>query len=45
MTSKNAYEKMLQALNQQLEQHQIIVKTGAIVDASVTDCPARPDII
>lgn len=42
LTQKNAYEKILKKVNQQLEKRQIIVKTGAIVDASVTDSPRRP---
>lgn len=42
MTEKNAYEKVFKALNKQLEKHKIIVKTGAIVDASVTDSPRKP---
>jgi IS5 family transposase len=42
MTKKNAYEKLFKEINKQLEKHQIIVKTGAIVDASVIDTPLRP---
>lgn len=42
MTEKNAYDKVFRALNKQLEKHKIIVKTGAIVDASVTDSPRKP---
>jgi IS5 family transposase len=42
MTKAGAYEKIFKAINKQLEQHQIIVKTGAIVDASVIDTPLRP---
>ena len=33
---------MFKAINQQLESHKIIVKTGAIVDASVIDTPLKP---
>lgn len=42
MTKKNAYDKLLKELNRQLSEHQIIVKTGAIVDASVIDTPLKP---
>jgi len=37
-----AYEKLFKEINSQLEQHQIIVKTGAIVDASVINTPLKP---
>ena len=42
LTEKSAYKKVFKVLNKQLEKHKIIVKTGAIVDASVTDCPRKP---
>jgi len=42
MTKAGAYEKLFKEINSQLEQHQIIVKTGAIVDASVIDTPLKP---
>ncbi len=42
MTRKKAYDKLFKEINRQLEKHQIIVKTGAIVDASVIDTPLRP---
>lgn len=42
MTKKKAYEKLFKEINKQLEQHEIIVKTGAIIDASVIDTPLRP---
>lgn len=42
MTKAGAYEKLFKEINKQLEQQQIIVKTGAIVDASVIDTPLRP---
>jgi len=42
MTKAGAYEKLFKAINNQLEQHQIIVKTGVIVDTSVIDTPFRP---
>lgn len=42
MTQANAYEKLLKQINKQLEKHKIVVKTGAIVDASVVDSPLKP---
>jgi len=42
MTKAGAYELLFKEINFQLEQHQIIVKTGAIIDASVIDTPLRP---
>lgn len=42
LTEKNVYEKLLKALNKQLEKHKIIVKTGAIIDASIIDTPLKP---
>jgi IS5 family transposase len=42
MTKNNAYDKLLKAMNKQLEKHKIIVKTGVIVDASVIDTPLKP---
>jgi len=42
MTSKKGYEKLLTALNTQLEAHKIIAKKGAIVDASIIDSPLKP---
>lgn len=42
MTEKKAYEKLFKVLNKQLEKHHIIVKTGAIVDASITSSPLTP---
>ena len=42
MTSAKVYEKLFKELNKQLEEHKIIVKSGAIVDASVVDTPLRP---
>jgi len=42
MTEKNAYEKLLKAMNKQLVKHKIIIKKGAIVDASVIDTPLKP---
>lgn len=42
MTREKAYDKLFKVINKQLETHQIIVKTGAIVDASVIETPLRP---
>lgn len=42
LTQKRVYEKLFKAMNKQLEKHKIIVKTGAIVDASIIDSPMKP---
>ena len=42
MTKANAYEPLFKEIATQLEAAGIIVKTGAIVDASVIDTPLRP---
>ena len=42
MTKADAYEPLFKQINAQLESHGIIVKTGAIVDASVIDTPLKP---
>lgn len=42
LTKKGAYEKVFKALNKQLEKHNILVKTGAIIDASIVDSPLKP---
>jgi len=42
MTNAKVYENLFKALNKQLEKHKIIVKSGAIVDASVIDTPLKP---
>jgi len=42
MTKKEAFEKLFKLMNKQLEKHKIIVKTGAIVDASIIDSPLKP---
>ncbi len=42
MTKAKAYESLFKEINKQLEAHKIIVKTGAIVDASVIDTPLKP---
>jgi len=42
MTKVGAYQPLFKEINRQLEAHKIIVKTGAIVDASVIDTPLKP---
>lgn len=42
LTKANVYEKLFREINNQLEKHNIIVKSGAIVDASVIDTPLKP---
>lgn len=42
LIQKKVNEKVLKAMNKQLEKHQIIVKNGILVDASITDSILRP---
>tara|TARA_R110002051_G_scaffold324641_1_gene422914 strand:+ start:9733 stop:10584 length:852 start_codon:yes stop_codon:yes gene_type:complete len=42
MTKAKAYEPLFKEINRQLEAHKIIIKTGAIIDASVIDTPLKP---
>jgi IS5 family transposase len=42
MTKQDAYEKIFEQINEQLEAKGLIVKTGALVDASVTESPCKP---
>ena len=42
MTQAKAYQALFHEINSQLEACGIIVKTGAIVDASVMDTPLKP---
>jgi IS5 family transposase len=42
MTKAKSYEPLFKEINRQLELHNIIVKTGAIIDASVIDTPLKP---
>jgi len=42
LTNKDAFEKIFEQINTQLESRGLIVKTGAIVDATVTDSPRKP---
>ena len=44
LTQAGAYEELLNEFNRQLEQHQILVRTGVIVDASITDTPAKQNL-
>ena len=42
LTKKNAYEPLMNIINSQLEQKGILLKKGAIIDASITDSPRKP---
>jgi IS5 family transposase len=42
MVRSGAYESLLNEINRQLEEEGILVRTGAIVDASITESPRRP---
>lgn len=42
LTQKKAFEKLFKLINNQLEAHHIIFKTGLIVDASLTDTLRKP---
>lgn len=42
LTKTKTFEKLFSSINAQLEAHNIIVKKGIIVDASVVDTPLRP---
>lgn len=42
MTQSKVYDELFKEINNQLETHKIIVKTGVIVDASVVDTPLKP---
>jgi len=42
LTKAEAFEPLFKEINEQLETHSIIIKTGAIIDASVIDTPLRP---
>ena len=42
MTKQDVYEKIFEQINEQLEAKGLIVKTGALVDASVTESPRKP---
>ncbi len=42
LTKANTFEKLFANINKQLDEKGIIVKTGALIDASVVDTPLRP---
>jgi IS5 family transposase len=42
LTKTKTFEKLFSIINAQLESHNIIVKKGILVDASVIDTPLRP---
>ena len=42
MTAAKAYDNLFKLINKQLESHKIIIKKGAIVDASVVETPLKP---
>lgn len=42
LTKTKTFEKLFSGINAQLEAHNIIIKKGVIVDASVVDTPLRP---
>lgn len=42
LTKSGAYEKLLGEVNNQLEKHHILLRTGVILDASITDSPRKP---
>lgn len=43
MTKAGVFESLLNEINRQLEAQKIIIKKGAIVDASVIDTPLKPE--
>ena len=42
LTKKDAFEKIFEKINTQLENKGLVIKTGAIVDATVTESPRKP---
>ncbi len=42
MVESKLYDMVLNEINRQLESKGVIVKRGAIIDASITDAPRRP---
>jgi IS5 family transposase len=42
LTKTKTFKKLFASINKQLETHNIIVKTGLIIDASIIDTPLRP---
>ncbi|MDB0603062.1 transposase [Tenacibaculum maritimum] len=43
LTKVNAYELLFKDINTQLEFHRIMVKTSAIIDASIIDTSLKPE--
>ena len=42
LTKTGTFEKLFKTINSTLESHNIIIKKGAIVDASIVDTPRKP---
>lgn len=42
LTAKGAFDKLMNCINGQLQQKGILLKKGAIIDASITDSPRKP---
>lgn len=42
LVKEGAYDKLLKMINDQLEAHNIVLRTGTIVDSSITDSPRKP---
>ena len=42
LTQKGVYDELHKEFVNQLERHNIIVKTGGLIDASITDSPRKP---
>lgn len=42
LSDQGAWDVLLQSINEQLEAKQVIVKQGAVVDASITPTPRKP---
>jgi IS5 family transposase len=42
LTKTKTFEKLFASINKQLETHNIIIRTGLIIDASAIDTPLRP---
>lgn len=45
LNSKNAFDMLFKEINKQLEEKELIVKTGAIIDASIISANRRPNKI
>ena len=42
LTKENVFDKLFRELNKQLEKHKVIIRSGAIIDASITPTPLKP---